>query len=110
METTNSPARSRTWILLWLLISQLVGLFIALGPLIAIVGVSAFITLLGGWSAVIVAFACVSFMLPMGLAFAAWIAFAQRKDKAAAILSGLSLLVDILLFVFVTAYTNSLNA
>jgi F0F1-type ATP synthase membrane subunit c/vacuolar-type H+-ATPase subunit K len=96
--------------LLWLLISQLAGLFIALGPLIAIVGVSAFVTMLSGWSAVIIGFACISLALPMGLAFAAWIAFARRNDKAATILSGLSLLVDILLFVLVTAYTNSLNA
>jgi len=109
MDPINSPSRSRLWTLLWLLVSQLIGFVIALGPLIAIAGVTALITLLGGWSAVIVGFACVSFLLPLGFSIAAWIAFARRKDKAASVLSGLSLLMDTLLSVMVTAYTNSLG-
>ena len=87
MNTTNKPSRSRFLTVIWLVLSQLGGATLVLPFILGL-----FIAFGGGRDTMFY-LACVSIVLPVGFALAAWIAFARRKDKAAAILSGLYLLL-----------------
>lgn len=86
---------SRAITLIWLIISQLGGGVLVLVPLIG-AGIFGMLTMGGGeiqlfaWS---IAFICGVIFILLSLTLASWIAFFRKKDKVAAILSGICLLI-----------------
>ena len=93
--------RNRIFVLIWLIISQLGGGILVLVPLIG-AGILGMLTMGGGaiqlfvWS---IAFICGVIFILIALALAAWISFFRKKDKAAAILSGICLLIEAGLYI-----------
>lgn len=92
---------SRVITFIWLIISQLGGGALVLVPLIG-AGILGMLTMGGGaiqlfaWS---IAFICGVVFILLSLTLAAWIAFFRKKDKVAAILSGICLLIGVGLFI-----------
>lgn len=93
--------RNRVFVLIWLIISQLGGGVLVLVPLIG-AGILGMLTMGGGaiqlfaWS---IAFICGVIIILLSLTLVAWIAFFRKKDKVAAILSGICLLIGAGLFI-----------
>ena len=100
-ELTAKPKR-RTGLLIWLIVSQL----LAIGSLwfwAVVAGLSVMAFDEGqspeAWAFVLVIWAYPLF--PLVMAVGAWIAFAFRKNRAAAILSGLSFAPPVLLYLVI---------
>lgn len=100
-ELTAPP--NRTGLKIWLILSQL----LAAGSLliwVAIAGLSVMAFDSGespeAWAFVITVWSYP--LLPLGLAIGAWIAYRKRKDKLAAILSGLTFAPAILVYVLLS--------
>lgn len=93
--------RNRVFVLIWLIISQLSGGVLVLVPLIG-AGIFGMLTMGGGaiqllaWS---IAFICGVIFILLSLTLASWISFFRKKDKTAAILSGICLLIEVGLYV-----------
>jgi hypothetical protein len=97
----TAPPQRRTGLLVWLIISQL----LALGSLLIwliVAGLSVMAFDSGespaAWTFVIAVWAYPLF--PLLTAVGAWIAYAFRKNKLAAVLSGLSFAPPILFYIF----------
>lgn len=93
--------RNRVLVFIWLLISQLGGGVLVLLPLIG-AGIFGMLTMGGGaiqlfaWS---VAFICGVVFILLSLVLASWISFFRKKDKTAALLSGICLLIEASLYI-----------
>ena len=97
MSQTTAQSKRRTGLLIWLIISQL----LALGSLwfwVVFAGLSVMAFDEGGsplaWAIVIAAWAYPLF--PLGMAISAWLAFLLRKNRLAALLTGLTIAVPAL--------------
>jgi hypothetical protein len=92
-QPTAQPKR-RTGLLIWLIVSQLLALA-SLRLWIVFAGLSVMAFDEGGsplaWAIVIAAWAYPLF--PLGMAISAWLAFLLRKNRLAAVLSGLTIAV-----------------
>lgn len=95
-EVTGHPKR-RTGLLIWLIVSQL----LAIGSLrywVLAAGLSVMAFDSGdsplAWAIVIAAWAYPLF--PLSMAISAWLAFALRKNRLAAVLTGLTIVVPAL--------------
>ena len=102
MTEPAAPPKRRTGLLIWLIISQL----LALGSLflwVIVAGLSVMAFDEGGspeaWAFVIAVW--VYPLFPLLMAIGVWMAFAFRKDRLAAVLSGLSFVPPVLLFMIV---------
>jgi hypothetical protein len=100
-EDTAQPKR-RTGLLIWLIISQL----LAIGSLwfwLIVAGLSVMAFDSGdsrvAWAIVISVWAYPLF--PLAMAISAWLAFALRKNRLAAVLSGLTFLPPTLLYLLI---------
>ena len=98
-ELADSP-KHRTGLLIWLILSQL----LAVGSLLfwaLVAGLSVMAFDSGesslAWTIVILVWAYPLF--PLLMAIGAWVAFASRKNRLAAVLSGLTFLPPVLLLV-----------
>lgn len=101
--------RNRVFTLIWLIISQLGSVILAIVPLVLVGALGTLIAGGGafqyfGWT---VAFICGVTLILFVLTIASWIAFFQKKDKAAAILSGIHLLIGAGLFIALTIMLSS---
>ena len=97
MSQTTAQSKRRTGLLIWLIVSQL----LALGSLwfwVVFAGLSVMAFDEGGsplaWAIVIAAWAYPLF--PLGMAISAWLAFLLRKNRLAALLTGLTIAVPAL--------------
>jgi len=102
----NAPEAKpkRTGLIIWMVISQLLMLgSLVIWLLVAGLSVMAFDSgvTAEAWAVVITVWAYP--IIPIGLVIAAWIAFALRKNRTAAILSGLSFVPPFLLMFIVWA-------
>ena len=91
----------RTGLLIWMIVSQLLAVAsLLIWALMAGLSVMAFDSGVSkeAWTFVIAVWSYPIF--PLVMAIAAWIAFARRKNTLAAVLSGLSFLPPILLYIF----------
>lgn len=99
-ELTAPP--NRTGLKIWLILSQLLAAA-SLLIWVAIAGLSVMAFDSGespeAWAFVITIWSYP--LLPLGLAIGAWIAYRKRKDKLAAILSGLTFAPPFLFYVFI---------
>ena len=98
-ESTTTP--KRTGLVIWLIISQL----LAVGTLLIWLVAAGFAVMAfdGGetteaWIFVIAVWSYP--ILPLAMVIGAWIAFAKRKNKVAAVLSGLSFAPPVLFYIF----------
>ena len=94
MSQTTAQSKRRTGLLIWLIVSQL----LALGSLwfwVVFAGLSVMAFDEGGsplaWAIVIAAWAYP--LWPLGMAISAWLAFLLRKNRLAALLTGLTIAV-----------------
>ncbi len=104
MSLMEPKPRSRTGLLIWMIVSQLLMIgSLLLWLLVAGLSVMAFDSgvTTEAWTVVIAVWSYP--IIPIVLVIGAWIAFARRKDRLAGILSGLSFAPPFLLFVFVWA-------
>ena len=108
-EPAASPQR-RTGLLIWMIVSQL----LAIGSLwfwVLVAGLSVMAFDSGdsrvAWAIVLTVWAYPLF--PLVMAIGAWIAFAFRRNRLAAVLSGLSFAPPILfyIFIFITSLIGS---
>jgi uncharacterized BrkB/YihY/UPF0761 family membrane protein len=97
-EVTAQPKR-RTGLLIWLIVSQL----LAIGSLwfwVVVAGLSVMAFDEGGspeaWAIVLTVWAYPLF--PLIMAISAWVAFAFRKNRLAAVLTGLTFVPPVLLY------------
>ncbi len=97
----NTEAQSqRTGLLVWMIVSQILTLAsLLIWLLVAAVSVMAFDSGESpqAWTFVIAVWSYP--IIPIVLVIAAWIAFARRKNKSAAVLSGLSFAPPFLLYI-----------
>ena len=104
-----SNAPMPRWLIgLWLVLSQLGGALLAIAPIV-VIGAIAMLTLGGGGMPSLFGLTCLSIILPIAFAIAAWIAFARHKHTAAVIFSGICLLVGALLYFAMDAFTRYFN-
>ena len=96
METPQPTSNKRWIVVLWLILSQLGSLLLLLGPYILAFTVTA-LMMAGG--ALFILYVCAFPLIPLALIILSWVLFARRKDKAAAIASGILLLLAIAAFV-----------
>ena len=94
MTEVSAQPKRRTGLLIWLIVSQLLAIAsLRLWVLVAGLSVMAFDE--GdspvAWAIVIAAWAYPLF--PLSMAISAWLAFALRKNRLAAVLSGLTIVV-----------------
>jgi hypothetical protein len=101
MTEVSAPPKRRTGLLVWLIASQL----LAIGSLwfwALVAGLSVMAFDEGdsplAWAIVIVAWAYPLF--PLTMAISAWVAFAFRKNRLAAVLTGLTFAPPVLLYLF----------
>jgi hypothetical protein len=91
---TSAPPKRRTGLLIWLIVSQLLAVA-SLYLWIIVAGLSVMAFDSGdsrvAWAIVLGAWAYPLF--PLGMAISAWLAFALRKNRLAAVLSGLTIVV-----------------
>lgn len=92
---TTTPASNRWIPTLWLILSQLASLALLAIPWITALTLSA-LMMAGGVTWVI--YVCLFPIIPVLFIITSWILFARHKDKAAAILSGVLLLLSIAAF------------
>jgi hypothetical protein len=100
-EVTAQPRR-RTGLLIWMVVSQL----LAIGSLwfwVVVAGLSVMAFDSGdsdvAWAIVIAAWSYPLF--PLTMAIGAWVAFAFRKNRLAAVLSGLTFAPPVLLYLLI---------
>jgi hypothetical protein len=101
MEALQPTTNKRWIIVLWLILSQLASLILLLVPWVTALTVTA-LMMAGG--ALFVVYVCLFPIIPALFIIASWILYARRKDKAAAISSGVLLLLSIaafLIFMFI---------
>ena len=101
LTTLTAPPQRRTGLLVWLIVSQL----LALGSLLiwaVMAGLSVMAFDSGespeAWAFVLAVWAYPLF--PLIMAIGAWIAFARRKNRLAAVLSGLTFAPPVLFYIF----------
>lgn len=104
-QTLHPP---RTGLLIWMIISQILTV-LSLGIWLLIAGLSVMAFDSGvsaeAWTFVIAVWSYP--VIPLVLVIASWIAYARRKNKLAAVLSGLSFAPPILLYVFIFVVNSS---
>ena len=96
METQQPTSNKRWIVVLWLILSQLGSLLLLVGPYILAFTVTA-LMMAGG--ALFILYVCAFPLIPLALIILSWVLFARRKDKAAAIASGIFLLLAIAAFI-----------
>jgi len=107
METPQPAPSDKRWIaVLWLILSQLGSILLLLGPFLLAFTVTA-LMMAGG--AMFILYVCAFPIIPIALIVLSWIFFARRKDKAAAITSGVLLLISIAAFVAFNLLTPSIQ-
>ena len=104
MSTTDSVSRFHTWNFWWLLFSQL----LAISLLVFFLSWVMVLILSSGTLTIVAGFVCVPFLILLGFAIAAWVAFFRGKDKIAFILTGLCLLTSALLFFVANSFSPPL--
>lgn len=103
METTHPP-RSRTPILIWLIVSQILAvLSLIFWLLVAGLSVMAFDAGVTpeAWTFVIAVWSYP--VWPLGFAIAAWIAYARKKDRLAGVLTTLTFVPVLLLIILLVS-------
>lgn len=110
MTAIPAPPKRRTGLLIWLIVSQLLAVAsLLIWALMAGLSVMAFDSgqSLEAWAFVIAVWSYPLF--PLVMAIGAWIAFAFRKNRLAAVLSGLAFAPPILfyLFLWITSLVGS---
>lgn len=103
---TNPPPDKRWITLLWLILSQLASIGFLLVPWIVAFTLTA-LMMAGG--VLYIVYVCLFPIVPLVFIVAAWILYARRKDKAAAIVSGILLLLSIAAFVAFQIFSASLQ-
>jgi hypothetical protein len=101
MTGPNAPPKRRMGLLIWLIVSQLLAVgSLLIWALMAGLSVMAFDSgsTPEAWAFVIAVWAYPLF--PLVMAVGAWIAFALRKNRLAAVLSGLAFAPPVLLYAF----------
>ncbi len=101
MTALITPPKRRTGTLIWLIVSQLLAIgSLAIWALMAGLSVMAFDSgsTPEAWAFVLAVWAYPLF--PLVMASGAWVAFALRRSRLAAVLSGLSFAPPILFYVF----------
>ena len=97
--TESSPKPKRTGLLIWMIVSQiLAAASLVLWALTAGLAFMAFDSGVTREAWIFVIGVWLYPVFPLVMVIAAWIAFAKRKNKLAAILSGLSFLPPVLFF------------
>jgi hypothetical protein len=101
-EVTAHPKR-RTGLLIWLIVSQLLAVA-SLWLWLVMVGVSSMAVFADGatvadWAVVLSV--CAYPLLPLIMAFGAWIAFVLHKNRLAAVLTGLTIVPPAVLVVVI---------
>jgi hypothetical protein len=103
MNELATPPKRRTGLLIWMIVSQL----LAIGTLwfwLLVAGLSVMAFDSGdsrvAWAIVLTVWAYPLF--PLIMAISAWVAFAFRKNRLAAVLSGLTFAPPVLLYLFVS--------
>ena len=101
MTALAAPPKRRTGVLIWLIVSQLLALgSLLIWALMAGLSVMAFDSGESpeAWAFVIAVWAYPLF--PLVMAIGAWVAFAFRRNRLAAVLSGLTFAPPILFYIF----------
>ena len=97
MTDANARPKRRIGLLIWLIVSQLLAIA-SLRFWILVAGLSVMAFDEGGsplaWAIAIAAWAYP--LLPLSMAISAWLAFALRKNRLAAVLTGLTIVVPVL--------------
>jgi hypothetical protein len=103
MTEDSAPPKRRTGLVIWMIVSQL----LAIGTLwfwLLVAGLSVMAFDSGdsrvAWAIVLTVWAYPLF--PLTMAISAWVAFAFRKNRLAAVLSGLTFAPPVLLYAFVS--------
>ena len=99
MTEVAAPAQRRTGLVIWLIVSQLLAIAsLLIWALVAGLSVMAFDSgeSREAWTLVLVVWSYPLF--PLLLAIAAWVAFAFRKNRLAAVLTGLTFVPPVLLY------------
>ena len=99
MTELAAPPKRRTGLVIWMIVSQLLAIgSLSFWALVAGLSVMAFDegSSPGAWAIVITVWAYPLF--PLIMAISAWIAFAFRKNRLAAVLSGLTFVPPLLLY------------
>ena len=107
MSALAAPPKKRTGLLIWLIVSQLLALAsLLIWALIAGLSVMAFDSGVTpeAWAFVIAVW--VYPLFPLLMAVGAWVAFAFRKNRLAAVLSGLTFAPPILFYIFLWIATT----
>jgi len=107
MTALAAPPKRRTGLLIWLIVSQLLAVgSLLIWALMAGLSVMAFDSGVSpeAWAIVIAVWAYPLF--PLLMAVGAWTAFAFRKNRLAAILSGLTFAPPILFYLFLWIVTT----
>lgn len=102
MAELAAPPKRRTGLLIWLIVSQLLAVgSLLIWVLMAGLSVMAFDSgqSAEAWSFVLVVWAYPIF--PLLMAIGAWVAFAYRRNRLAAGLSGMTFVVPVLFYVFI---------
>jgi len=107
MTALAAPPKRRTGLLIWLIVSQLLAVgSLLIWALMAGLSVMAFDSGVSpeAWAIVIAVWAYPLF--PLVMAIGAWVAFAFRKNRLAAVLSGLTFAPPILFYIFLWIVTT----
>ena len=99
MTEATAPPKRRTGLLIWLIVSQLLAIA-SLGFWLLVAGLSVMAFDSGdsrvAWAIVLTVWAYPLF--PLIMAISAWVAFAFRKNRLAAVLTGLTFAPPVLLY------------
>jgi len=105
-QTSEQTTKSRRGLLIWLIVSQILAVASLLfWLLVAATSVMAFDSgqTPQAWAFVITVWSYPIF--PIAMAIGAWIAYARRKNILSAILSGLTFVLPLLLFIFLWIFS-----
>lgn len=107
-QIIEQPKPKRVGLIIWMIASQVLMVF-SLLIWVTVAGLSVMAFDSGespqAWAFVITVWSYP--IIPFGLVIAAWIAFARRKNKTAAVLSGLSFLPPVIFFLCITVASFS---
>lgn len=101
-----APQPKRTGLLIWMIVSQILAV-VSLVPWLVMAGLSVMAFDQGStpeaWTFVIAVWSYP--ILPIILVIAAWVAYARRRNRTAAVLSGFSFAPPFLLYIFLWVAT-----
>lgn len=107
-DMTETPNRSRWFVAIWLILSQLGGLLLMFVPTVILLTLGA-MSLGDGGNPVLSGVACIGPILFITLSGTAWVAFARNLNKPAIIFSTIVLILGGVMRFAIDFYTRYIN-